>query len=125
MLCRRQQYVYHGQISLSTKICLPGREIIAILYMNTYQWQQIDSIYLWVKLVLCCAVAEEPQVSLMTVTVTRTIKLPALRLRLDDTRFFNGCKDSDILPQENHLRVLRAKVTFSLLRLLWKCGDRE
>lgn len=124
MLCSQQQHVYHGQISLSMEICLPGREIIAMPYTNAHQWQQIDSIYLWVMPVLC-TVLEEPQVSLMIVNVTRTIKLPVLKCRLDEARFFSGHKDSEFLPQDNDLQVLRAKVTFSLLCLRWKCGDRE
>lgn len=106
------------------EICLPGREIIAMPYTNAHQWQQIDSIYLWVMPVLC-TVLEEPQVSLMIVNVTRTIKLPVLKCRLDEARFFSGHKDSEFLPQDNDLQVLRAKVTFSLLCLRWKCGDRE
>lgn len=72
-----------------------------------------------------CTVVEEPQALLMTVRVTRTIKLPVLKLRVDDTRFFSGHKDSDFLPLENDLQVLSAKMTFFLLCVMWKCGDRE
>lgn len=35
-------------------------------------------------------------------------------------RFFSGHKDSYFLPQENERQVLRVKVIFSLVYLLWK-----
>lgn len=118
MLCNLQQYLYDEQMSLDTRICLPGREI-PVLYMNTHHARSGNKLLAFTfKLCLCFA-----QVFLVTVSVRRTTKLPESPPRLDDMRFFSSHKDGYFLPQENDLQVLRVQVTFSLSYLLQKCSN--